>query len=418
MSAPVELLVETLGAGGDGIAHWQGRTVALPATVPGERVHARLASDRRGRITATVLARLADGQDRVAAPCPYFGACGGCRLQHLNGTAYRRWKEAQVVRALSARGLDLGVLEPLVATRPARRRVVLHARRAAGAGEVGYFAAASHRLVPVGDCPALAPELARLIAPLAALVGEVRGARVLDAALTLADTGVDAVLGLDGAPDLAFLERLAAFATAADLARLSWRADGMLAPVVERRAVLMTFANTPVALPPDAFIQPSREAEEVLAALVAEGVGGAAHVADLYAGCGTFALRLAGAARVHAIEGDRAMAEALRLAGRGFSGRLTVEHRDLARRPLSPQELAPFDAVVLDPPRAGAEPMARALAAAKVARVAMVSCDPVSLARDARILVDGGYRLMRVIPVDQFVWTAEIEVFALFRRAD
>ncbi|MEE8333118.1 MAG: class I SAM-dependent RNA methyltransferase, partial [Alphaproteobacteria bacterium] len=265
-----------------------------------------------------------------------------------------------------------------------------------------------------------------LLAPLRALLGDLMPHRAsADAAATLCDNGIDLTLGLAAEPDLAARERLVEFATAHDLARLSWRAPragpeaAPAEPVVARRAPVFDFDGVGVHPPPDGFVQPTRAGEDALRWHVEAALAGAARIADLYAGCGAFGLVLAArGAAVAAFDVAADPIAALLAAARaaGFGERVTAEARDIVRRPLSVEELARFDGVVLDPPRAGADAQARALAGSVVPVVAYVSCNPTSFARDTRTLVDGGYRLVRVTPVDQFLWTAHLELIGVFRR--
>jgi len=270
------------------------------------------------------------------------------------------------------------------------------------------------------ECAVLHPALFKLVEPLRILAQKILTPDKEGAATsTLADAGVALLLDLPEPPKLETLETLASFAETQDLARLSWRAKGAPAvPVAQRRPVRVVFAGCAVDLPEEAFLQASAEADRVLSASVLGAPGNAAHIADLYAGLGTFTFAGAQKAAVHAVEGDTESVKALRgaVARAKLSGRVNVEQRDLARRPLSPQELAAFDAVLFDPPRAGSMAQCRELAASQVPVVVAVSCNPATFARDARILVDGGYRMGRVQPVDSFIWSAQLELTARFAR--
>jgi 23S rRNA (uracil1939-C5)-methyltransferase len=417
----IEVIVERVGARGDGVAVHEGRPVYLPFTAPGDRVRARLGAPRdEGRIGAVVEV-LATGA-RQTPPCPHFGTCGGCALQHLTGEAYGRFKEDVVRAALERRGLDAGVTEPLRRLPPGtRRRASLAIRRLRkGDTRVGFHARESHEVVDMRVCKVLHPALLALMAPLRELA-----ARFLEpgesgaAVMTHVDSGLDVLLELPSAPDMAMLETLAAFAEKSDLARLSWRlGDEPVVPVAERRRPRVVFAGVSVDVPADGFLQASAEADAVLTELVLGGIGSAKRVLDLYAGLGTFSFALAERANVHAVDGARSAFAALTAAAARamLGGRVTAEQRDLERRPMMAEELRRFDAAVFDPPRAGAKTQARALAESGIARVVAVSCNPATFGRDARALVDGGYRLMRVVPVDQFVWSAHVELVAWFER--
>ncbi len=392
------LTIERIGARGDGIAHCEGRAVFVPFTAPGDVVRARLNGDK-----AELVAVVTPGA-RQEPPCPHFGRCGGCSLQHLADDAYAAAKQDFVREALAHRGLDPGIVEPPVRVPPATRR---RARLAMTRAATGFHQRASHRVVDMTTCFVLHPNLVAVAQALRSL--RLDGA----ASLTLTDTGVDVLLDLSRSLDLAQLETLAAFANAQDLARLSWRmADDAPSPIVQRRPVQIDFSGTTVDLPPDCFLQATKNSETAIRDHVLAGIGDARIVADLYSGVGTFGVALAKRAKVHAVDSNAAAIAALRRADPA----ITADVRDLERRPLSADELKRFDAVVFDPPYAGAVAQAKELARSGVRRVVAVSCNPASFARDARALVDGGYRLTRVVPVDQFLWSAEVELVAWFER--
>ena len=416
-----ELMVTAIGARGDGLADEGGGRVFLPFTVAGDRVRARLgpvtAEGRRGEVTAW----LERGPGRAEPVCRYFGRCGGCALQHLAHPDYLLWKAGQVSAALARAGLESPSPLAVAETPPGgRRRAGFALARRGGAVLAGFRERLSHRLVDVGECPVLAPALVALLPPLrrhlAAVLAEGAGAEV---SATLLDGGIDLVLTGPLRLDLAARHALAELAEDADLGRLSWRPDerSPIEPVAARRTLRASFAGSAVEPPPAGFLQASREGEAALIAAVLAGVGdGPGPVADLFAGCGTFSLPLLGAGRrVHAVEGDDAALAALSRAASGDAA-LTVEGRDLERRPLSAAELGRYAAVVFDPPRAGAAAQAAVLAESVVPAVVAVSCNPATFARDARLLVGGGYRLARVLAVDQFLWSAHVELVAAFRR--
>jgi 23S rRNA (uracil1939-C5)-methyltransferase len=399
----VSLTIERIGARGDGVARHEGRAVFLPFTAPGDVVRARF-----GRNGKAELVGIVSRGARREPPCPHFGICGGCGLQHLADATYAEAKANFVREALAHRGLDLAVVAPLVRVPPATRR---RARLTMTETALGFHQRASHRIVDLTTCPVLHPALWSLVTALRPL------GLAAAVSLTLADTGIDLLLDLPRPPDLATLETLAQFANDHDLARLSWRLEHESAvPVVQRRAMRMNFSGVAVDLPPDCFLQATKESEAAMRDLVLAGIGDAAHVADLFSGVGTFSFALAGKAKVHAVDGDRPAIAALRAGARGASAAVTGEIRDLDRRALSAEELNRFDALVFDPPHAGAAAQARELARSTVKRVVAVSCNPASFARDARTLADGGYRLTRVVPVDQFLWSAEVELVAWFER--
>jgi len=423
--AAVELEIATLGARGDGIARHAGGAVYVPFTVPGDRVLARIGRDRGGGRAATVERLLAAGPGRAVPPCRHFGACGGCALQHLDAALYAEAKRALVVDALARHGLGDAAVAPLRRLPPGSRRRVrltlVRPRDKAAAPRVGFAERASHRIVDLAECPVLAPKLFGMAASLRRLaVALLAPGETGHATLLLVAAGIDLLLDLPRPPDLAGLETLADFAAAEDLARLSWRGpgDGGLVPVAQRRPVQIVLGGVPVDVPVGGFLQATGEAEAALSDAVLEAVADAGEVADLFAGIGTFSFALAKAARVHAVEGDAAAVAALAAASRraGLAGRVGAERRDLQERPLDADELRRFAAIVLDPPRIGARPQATSLAGSGVARIAAVSCNPASFARDAALLVGGGYRLLWVRPIDQFVWSPHVELVAAFAR--
>jgi 23S rRNA (uracil1939-C5)-methyltransferase len=403
------LSIERIGHRGDGIAETASGPVFVPYALPGETA---LVDRDGGR------ARLVEVEqpspDRVEPFCPYFGRCGGCLAQHMGTATYSDWKRGILEGALHKAHLAAAV-EPLIDAHGAgRRRVTFHARFKDGKTRVGYMAAGSHDLVEIAFCPISEPRLAE--APRAgqrlARVLE-RSRKPLDLQVTATEAGLD--IDIRGHGPANAKTRLALVETAAelDLARLSLHGE----VVVERRPATVTMGEAQVALPPGSFLQATAAGEEILSSLVLEGCRDARRVADLFAGCGPFTLRLAETREVHAVDGDDAALAALDKAARRTPGLRPVrtEVRDLFRRPLLPPELDRFDAVVMDPPRAGAEAQARQLAASRVSTVVSVSCDAGTFARDAAILIAGGYRLDRVMPVDQFKYSAHLEIIGFFR---
>ncbi|MDJ0893755.1 MAG: 23S rRNA (uracil(1939)-C(5))-methyltransferase RlmD [Alphaproteobacteria bacterium] len=423
MSDGLDLTIAEIGARGDGIAFQAGEKVFVPYTLPGERVRARL-SPGHGATRASVVEILAPAETRVDPPCPHFGRCGGCALQHMAEPAYAAWKQAQVVTALARQGLeDVPVAAPILSPTGSRRRAALKAVRLRDRIVLGFNARLSREVVDVAAaCPILDARLEALLPKLKDLLATVMTeVRRFGLITTVTDSGIDLVVVSEGEPSAADREHLAGFAEAEGLARISWRApQGAPEPVIQRHPVTQDFGGVPVALPPDAFLQATRDGEAALLAFILEAVQDAERIADLYAGCGTFSFPLAKIARVHAADGAAPLIAAMRTAANthGLAGRLEAEIRDLARRPLSAAELTRFDAVLFDPPRAGAKPQAQEIASSTVPTVVAISCNPATFARDARILVDGGYRLVRIQPVDQFLWSHHLELAALFRRED
>ncbi len=405
-----ELRIARLGAQGDGVAE-DGR-LFVPFALPGETVRIERTVGDRARLERVVAA----APERVAPPCALFGQCGGCALQHASDSFVAAWKRDLVRSALAARGIE-GVEIAEVETVPpgSRRRITVAVERTGGRVRIGFHAAGSHLIVPVSACVVARPELIEILPALDEIIAHCMGRKgALRLTLTHATAGVDcAVTGgrtLNG-PALALL---AGKAARAGLARLS--VAGEIA--VTRMAPVQRMGRARVVPPPGGFLQPTVEGEALLLAAVTDAVGEAARIADLFAGSGTFTLPLAERAEVLAVEGDGEAVAALDAGWRGAPGlrRVRAERRDLFARPLRRDELQGLEAVVIDPPRAGARAQAEELAKDGPPRIASVSCNPATFARDARILLDGGYALDWVRPVDQFRWSPHLELVGAFRR--
>ena len=351
---------------------------------------------------------LAPGPHHQEPPCRHFPECGGCQLQHADDEAYRGYLVSRVETALAQHGLQTEMREPHLSPPYSRRRATLRALKVGSGAVLGFNAEKSHRIVDMRECHILRPELFALVAPQRELLGGVlQSKRAGEVQLVLIDQGVDVLIKGVQADGLAAMERLTAFAIHRRLARLSL--DHGLGPetIFEPQPVTVTLSGTPVQFPVGAFLQATEDGEAVLAGCVREVVEG--RIADLFSGLGTFALAVGAD---YAAEASRDAAAALKRA----APRIEVEHRDLYRRPLDPAELGRFDSVVIDPPRAGAAEQARALAGSSVGRIAYVSCNPATFARDARALTDGGYALLWVRPVGQFRWSTHVELAACFSR--
>ena len=402
MGESVEIV--KLGHAGDGMT---ADGLFVPFTVPGDRVGVRR-DGARGRVEEI----MAPGPWRVAPACRHFGTCGGCALQHIAREPYLAWKRSLVVAALRQRGFAAAPVEDIRAVpEGTRRRATFKARGSAKGVQLGFYEPESRVLVDLAECPILVPELARAMAPLRKHLAPLLASHeTVELHATASDTGIDLSLRWkrERMPD--FLMALSELAAALRLARLSWNGEAL---AIAATPTLKNGKFT-VALPIESFLQPTREGERILQELVSEAAAGARCVGDLFSGCGTFALALAGWRIVHAVDSSAMQVKALGDAAKAGGANVTTETRDLFRRPLIPSELARFGAIVLDPPRPGATAQAKQLAQSSVPRVIYVSCSPASFARDARILADGGYRLERVVPVDQFLWSPHVELFASF----
>ncbi|MBP6010956.1 MAG: class I SAM-dependent RNA methyltransferase [Alphaproteobacteria bacterium] len=386
--------------------------IYVPFTVPGDRVKVEVEGDRGKLINI-----ISPGPSRTKPPCKHFTICGGCVLQHLEADAYREWKRDQIVQALAQRGIANVDIAPLVTIPPrTRRRAVLTAKLVEGAVMIGFQERGSHHIVDMAECHVLHPDLFALVAKLRVALAPVlpEHARA-EIDVMRGDNGIDMSIGVGRlALDGALRTRLATFAATLGLARLT--INGEL--IAQSHAPVIRWAGAEVTPPPGSFLQAVPEAERALQDLVVEGVGPAKRTADLFSGCGTFAFALAQRSAVAAFDSEADAIAALTAAARNAKGLkpITAERRDLFRRPLQPRELDAFDAAIIDPPRAGAKAQSEQLALSKVRRIVAVSCAPATFARDARILIDGGYTLTRVTPIDQFLWTPHIELAALFER--
>ncbi len=356
------------------------------------------------------------GPGHVTPPCRHVPECGGCQLQHITDAAYADFVVERISRVLGDM-MPANVAPVALSPARSRRRASLRAVRRGGVLSIGFNAEASHTIVDMQQCEVILPELFALIAPLRALLRaalpEGQGAGIT---LTATDSGVDVLLANVQAQTLKQIERLSGFAAAQDLARLCVEGADGVETVVEARQPMLAMGGVPVALPPAPFLQATREGEAALVAAVLGATTGATRVADLFCGLGTFALPLSARAKVLAADAAGPAVASLGAAARAHRRPIETAHRDLFRRPFTTAELAAFDAVVFDPPRAGATSQAAALAASKVATVVAVSCNPNTFARDAKLLVEGGYTLTRLWPVAQFRWSTHVELVAEFKR--
>jgi 23S rRNA (uracil1939-C5)-methyltransferase len=407
------LTIARLGHRGDGIVDGADGPIYVPCALPGETVEAEPwpgNPDRRHLVRVDT-----PSPERIAPICPHFGTCGGCALQHWETERYRAWKRDLVVTALRQAGVETTVGDIVDAHGEGRRRAVFHAKRGTrDILQVGFAALGTHHIVAIDRCPILAPGLAgALDAAWAIAEGLGATAKPLDIQATATDSGLDIDVRGSGPLSASLSVALARLADSRRLARLTRHGE----LVAQRAPPTVTMGRARVALPPGAFLQATAAGEAELARLVASHVGDAKSIADLFCGAGPFALRLAERAKVTAADSDEAAIAALHAATKTSGLKpIAAERRDLFRRPLLPQELARIDAVVFDPPRQGADAQARALAASKVPVIVAVSCNAATFARDAKILLDGGYRLTHVTPVDQFRYSAHVEIVARLVR--
>ncbi|MDE2333966.1 MAG: class I SAM-dependent RNA methyltransferase [Rhodospirillales bacterium] len=407
-----------MASGGDGVVRGATGPVFVPFVLPGERVRLGTVA-RRGQALTASAELVAASDERIDPACQHFSQCGGCRLQHWADAPYRAWKRGRVVAALARAGFaGVPVAEMVAASTGTRRRLDLAARREGGRVVLGLHAAREERVVDLLACPITAPPLVALLAPLRALLAQLGGWRQrAEVHLNLLDTGPDLLIRGEAELTAADRTRLAAFAQAAGVTRIAWQV-GREAPeiAVQMSRPSIGFGGVGVTPPPGAFLQASAEAEAVIVAAVLAALPTKGAVLDLFAGVGTISLPIAHQHAVLAVEGDAAACAALDAAARSAGGRVRVLRRDLARRPMMAGELRGFAAVVLDPPYGGAREQVAALAEAAVGRVVMVSCNPEALARDAATLRAAGYACESAVPIDAFLWSAEVETVAAFRR--
>ena len=408
------LTIDHVGHHGDGVALVGGQAIYVPYALPGETVEVAPVSghpDRRRLLQVETAS-----PDRIAPFCRHFGICGGCAIQHWEGERYRAWKRDMVVETLARSKLSCEV-DPLIdAHGLGRRRITLHARM--GTHEVlkvGFTAAGSHDIIPVDRCPILDPGLSGALDAAWALAEPlIAVGKPLDIQITATSNGLDVDVRGSGPLPSALIATLSRLAEQHRLARLTRHGELVLMRIPPTIAI----GAAQVTLPPGSFLQATVAGEEALAALVSGHCRRSKHIADLFCGVGPFTLRLAAKSRVSAFDSDAGAVAALQKAATSTSGLKPVkaEARDLFRRPLVPQELRDYDTVVFDPPRQGAEAQARQLAASKIPVVVAVSCNVATFARDARILIDGGYKIEGVTPVDQFRHTPHVELVARFVR--
>lgn len=402
-----EYSIKRLGIFGDGIAEGP---VFVPMTLPGEVVTGTLEGT-----TLTDVKIITPSDDRVAPPCKHFKSCGGCQLQHASDTVVEAFKTDIIAQALAAQGIKTEIRPIVTSPAQSRRRATFAARRTKKGTMSGFHGRASGTVIEIPDCKLVEPELlaARDIAEALAELGGSRKA-------TLAVTVTTSRVGLDiqvsgGKPiDGQLRITLAALCDSRGFARLTWDDE----VIAQRAPPVQRFGDADVCPPPGAFMQATAHGEAHLLAAVQEAVGGAKRVIDLFAGCGTFTLPLAKNAEVFAVEGDKQMMAAMDKGWRMAKGLKTVTHaaRDLYRRPLLPDEFKKYDAVVMDPPRNGAEAQTAELLRSDIKRVAYVSCNPVTFARDAAQMIAGGFTLDWVQPVDQFRWSSHVEMAAQLSR--
>jgi len=379
----------------------------VPGTAPGDQV--RFLADK---------VEIIKGPHHMAAACVHYGACGGCQLQHVDEASYALWAQERILHALSYHKLAPHIVMPMhISPSATRRRVALRARRMGKKILLGFNSEASHDIVDIQACAIMQPALFALLKPLRAVLQNILEDRqTIGVSITQADSGVDILLANLTAEKLSTIEALTDFAEQYDVARLSVEDSNGLFTIAARRDVVMHMGGVDVPVPPAPFLQATADGEAALVCAVLDICGARKKIADLFCGLGTFALPLSQNAQILAADGARGAVQALQTASRAAGRAIAVQHRDLFRNPLSAEDVQGFEAVVIDPPRAGAAAQCAALAQSAVPVIASVSCNPATFARDARTLADGGYSLQRLWPVAQFRWSNHIEVVGEFIR--
>lgn len=405
-----EVVIDHIGASGDGVAKSLTGSVYVAFTLPGEVVNIAHI-DNRG----TVMAIKKPSDQRVEPMCHHFEDCGGCSLQHWQDDAYQAWKRSLVVDALKGRGINIEVA-PLIPCAPhTRRRVTLTARVTQRGQIVGFNRYQSHDLIAIDECPVARPEIVAKFADIRAICAILANhAKLFHITITSVENGFDVAVQGTGLPDDRLRQKLVTEALARSITRLS--IDGEI--IVEQAKPMIHFGSVAVQLAAGGFLQATSEAEVIMSNLVMQGLKKVKNACDLFSGAGSFSFRMAEKMNVFAVESDEAAISSLDRALREAKGLKTLTHetRDLFRRPLLAKELEKFDGLVFDPPRAGAEEQVKEIAKSTVSKVVAVSCNPVTLSRDLAILIEGGYRLESVTPIDQFLWSSHVETVAILTK--
>jgi 23S rRNA (uracil1939-C5)-methyltransferase len=411
-ASPVLVTVNSLGGLGDGIADIGDKPVFISKSCAGDKLEIRIVSETKENARGEIISVIEPGPGRAKPPCVYFSECGGCSLQHLSQTAYQNFKRKMAQDAITYSGFAKTKIETIFLPAATRRRVEFKWT----GNSLAYYAARSHDMVPVENCVILHPKLEALMKPLAKALTKFSNIKTVG--LTLADSGIELLLGLSDnhRPDKTAFEQLAASLKLSRVGIISENREYSTA--VKNDPMFMNFGGYDVAFPPDAFLQACSEGQKLLTDAVLKGVGDAKHVVDLFSGIGTYSFPLSKQAVTHAVELDLPMVQSFKknIKTLGLTERLSVEERDLFRKPLSAKELNRFDAIVINPPRIGAKEQTRQIAESTVKRVVMVSCNPATFARDAKTLKTAGFALAHAEAIDQFVYSPHLEIVAVFQR--
>ena len=417
----VDLKITELGAAGDGIAHSNGKTYYVPYTLPGDIITAEEGEKKGKGFTAELSSIVTPSDLRTKPPCKHFGTCGGCSLQHMQDDALAEWKIQLIRENLSRAGIEDVTFNP-VQTSPAhsRRRVEFVAAKRKKGVMIGYHLKRSHQINDIGECPLINKELMALVQPLRLLLSDIMPrnsrARLI---LTNSPNGPDLLISAEFSVDLDIREKLASFAAEYGLSRICWldQTDKYLETVCEFKPVEIPIGQSKVAISPGGFLQATQEGQETLINLTLSEIPSGAAIADLFAGCGSFTLPATAVAKhITAYENDLYLINALKKSANTNMLPITAEERDLFRNPVPAHELNNFDCVIIDPPRAGASAQVEEIGYSTLKKVIFISCSPASFSRDAQHLIEAGYQMGPVTPIDQFRWSNHVELFATFTR--
>jgi 23S rRNA (uracil1939-C5)-methyltransferase len=413
-----DVRIESLGGLGDGIATLNGKPLFVPKACAGDHVRVRIIHENHDRLQGAIVELLEASPARATPPCPHFNDCGGCKLQQLSLADYHVFKTRMLRSALKQGGCPDDTAEVAFIGNHARRRVEFQLLHLADGVAIGFNALRTNHTQPIDSCLLVEPAIEALIAPLNEALSAWHGwPQLRYISLTAADSGIDMVLTLrcDALPDT---DMLTLMAEKLSLARVSVRlADNTLHQVIERIPVTIRLGNYDVALSPDSFLQATRKGQELLVQSALQAAQPFASVVDLFCGIGTYSFPLSQHSRVHAVEGDAAMVQHLIANARQHGiASLTAEKRDLFKQPLTAGELGRFQAAIINPPRIGGKAQTGQLALSGIGTIAMISCNPATFARDAKILVNAGYRLTHALGIDQFVWSQHLEIVAIFKN--
>jgi len=418
----LELTIDHIGTNGDGVAIKDDRPYYVPFTAPADVITATVKEEKGRGFIAELVELQTPSPLRKKAPCKHFGTCGGCSLQHIDDATLSKWKEDRIAEPLSRASVAFDAIEETITSPQAsRRRVEFVAAKRKKGVMIGYHLKKSHQIFDVGECPILSADLLAQVKPMRLMLPSIM-ARNSEARLTLTSTlnGPDLLISANIELDLEIREILARFGQKQNLSRITLRneKERFEEIVVTRKPALIKIENFEAEISPGGFLQATEEGQETLISLMKQSVSKNQNVVDLFSGCGSFTLPAAATSKkVHAFEGNEDMVVALQKSANKYMLPVVAEYRDLFRRPLISDELNQFDTAIIDPPRAGAAAQVAELAMSRVSTIIFISCNPNSFARDAKVLMDGGYQLKKIIPVDQFLWSPHVELFSIFEKS-